>query len=195
MDSGQHSPPPVEGPFLDESTLDMLLCMLLIFLVVLVLEKPIKPLDAEPEGEIVVAVFWPDGWNTDVDLWVRAPQGRPVGYANTHGVIFDHVRDDLGMVGDPRKENQEKTVSRGAPQGEYIVNLHLYSDARGDLPVPVTVRVTIRPRRMGEVIQIFEREVLLQQVGQEITVNRFSLDREGFPIPGSVHDLPKKLRT
>ena len=46
-----------------------------------------------------------------------------------------------------------------------------------------------------EVKRILTTRLELERQGQEITAFRFSLNEEGRLVPGSVHDLPKALRT
>ena len=148
----------------------------------------------EPPGNVIVEVRWPDQIDTDVDLWVEAPGDVPVGYSNKGGQIFNLLRDDLGLSGDATGLNYEIAFSRGAPAGEYTVNLHLYRNKAARLPIPVTVVVRVKSDPESQPIAIATREVELGRLGQELTVVRFSLDGSGHPVPGSVHELQRELR-
>ncbi len=150
---------------------------------------------AVPPGNVMVEARWADGLATDVDLWVQAPGDVPVGYSNKGGVVFNLLRDDLGMRADATPLNYEVSYSRGIFAGEYIVNLHFYrnDEAKGTV-VPATVLVSVKPDPDRSAKQILMSEVRLAREGQEVTVFRFSLDERGALVPGSVHGLPKSLR-
>ena len=150
--------------------------------------------DLEVQPSVIVEITWPPGWNTDVDLWVQAPGDVPVGYSNKGGLIFNLLRDDLGRVGDPTGINYEIAFSRGIPPGEYTVNVHLFRNAEGTLPVPVNAVVSVKPKPQAQARQILASKVALTRHGQELTVFRFTLDEKGALEPGSVHSLPKPLR-
>jgi hypothetical protein len=149
---------------------------------------------AEPPGNVMVEVRWPDGIDSDVDLWVQAPDDVPVGYSNKGGAFFNLLRDDLGTARDATRTNYEVSYSRGAPAGEYVVNLHLYRNRhRG--PVAATVVTSVKTRPQDSARQILAREVTLSREGQELTVYRFSLDGAGALVPGSASDLQRPLRS
>ncbi|MEI9415298.1 hypothetical protein [Mesorhizobium sp. Cs1321R2N1] len=78
-------------------------------------------------GNVAVEMQWPGKLDADVDLWVQAPGDVPVGYSNKSGKVFDLLRDDLGMTPDMTDSHHEVAYSRGAPAGEYTVNVHMYS--------------------------------------------------------------------
>ncbi len=145
-------------------------------------------------GNVIVETYWPKEANADVDLWVKAPGDVAVGYSNKSSKIFDLLRDDLGDPLDITEMNYEVSYSRGAPDGEYTVNTHLYRSYKSDLPLPVTVVITVKSSPQSPPKKILSKKIMLSRVGQELTVFRFSLDKEGRLISGSVHDLPKPLR-
>lgn len=180
---------------------DVILLALLGFVAIVVLLLPHVNPDAEDKeagvspasGNVVVEIHWPDGLNTDVDLWVQAPGDVPVGYSNKGGRIFNLLRDDLGHAADVTNENYEISYSRGIPEGEYLVNVHLYRNAARVYPVPVTVVTSVRPEG-GELKQLLSTQVSLKRENEEITVYRFKLDREGALVPGSVHSLQRTIQ-
>jgi hypothetical protein len=96
-------------------------------------------------GNVTVETQWPDKLDADVDLWVEAPGDVPVGYSNKGGRVFDLLRDDLGMAQDMTDSNHEVAYSRGAPAGEYTVNVHIYRGVNATYPVPVKVTVSVKP--------------------------------------------------
>ena len=159
------------------------------------LNPPVAVAAAPPPGNIVVEVRWPDELDSDVDLWVEAPGDVPVGYANKGGRVFNLLRDDLGQFGDATRLNYEIAYSRGTPAGGYTVNLHLYRNSAGRLPVPAVVVVSLKHDPASPMRTLATEEVELVRVGQELTVIRFSLDGEGNLIPGSVNHLQRGLRS
>ena len=169
-----------------------------IAIVLLLLPHLNPPAKAEEEapspGNVIVEIRWPDELNTDVDLWVEAPGDIPVGYSNKGGMVFNLLRDDLGLHADFSGLNYEVSYSRGTPAGDYTVNLHLYRDLSGSLPVPVTVVVSVKPSPEQAAKQILATKVALKREGQEMTAFRFALDDSGRLVRGSVNDLPRPLR-
>ncbi|MCS6778163.1 MAG: hypothetical protein NZ555_00480 [Geminicoccaceae bacterium] len=155
--------------------------------------KP-RPEGTEPPGNVVVEIRWPDPVDADVDLWVMGPGDVPVGYSNKGGRLFNLLRDDLGHRGDVSGLNYEVAYSRGIVAGEYVVNVHLYRDQSGKLPVPVTVVASVKPSVGESARQIVATTIELGREGEERTAFRFKLDAAGGLLPGSVHDLAMPLR-
>ncbi|MEE8505570.1 MAG: hypothetical protein V3S40_05030 [Kiloniellales bacterium] len=159
------------------------------------LNPPATADDGTPApGNVIVEISWPDQIDADVDLWVEAPGDTPVGYSNKGGLIFNLLRDDLGGQADVTQINYEVSYSRGVPSGEYTVNVHLYRDMSGQLPLSVNVSVSVKSNSKVAAKRILTTKLQLQHQGQELTAFRFSLDDNGKLVSGSVHDLPKPLR-
>lgn len=179
---------------------DVLLLALIGFVAMVVMllphlaRKEQKTEEQKAPGNVVVEIHWPGELDADVDLWVQAPGDVPVGYSNQGGAIFNLLRDDMGQVNDTGRLNYEIAFSRGAPAGEYTVNLHLYSNVDRRQLVPAEVTVGVKKDERDPVKVIARKRVELARPGQEITVVRFALDQSAMLIPGSVHDLPKPLR-
>jgi hypothetical protein len=177
--------------------LDVMMLALLGFVVMVVLMLPhLNPPTegddaAKPAGNIIVEARWPDELDVDVDLWVKAPGEKPVGYNNSRSRVFDLLRDDLGFEHDGTGLNFEFAFSRGAPDGNYAVNVHLYSNRIGVSPIPVIVVVSIRTGGTTRIVA--SRTVELRGAGHEVTVARFTL-ADGALVAGSVHDTPVGLR-
>ena len=192
-----------DGGGVNQVGLDLVMLMLFGFVAIVVLLLPfINPVakkaqdDIIPPGNIMVEVIWPNEINADVDTWCHAPGDVPVGYSNKGGIVFNLLRDDLGSYMDPAPANMEQCYSRGIMPGEYTVNLHLFSNASGIFPVPVTVIISVKKSSNKELMRVAPPfSVLLYRTGEEITVVRFSLDAEGNGIPGSMHSLFKPLRS
>ena len=167
---------------------DLLLALVVCFMAMAVLALAAKQLDHKPHptaaGDLTVTMHWQNNVAADVDLWVRAPGSRPVGYSHRDGKYCDLTRDDLGHGHDPIGLNLEQTICRAAPAGEYVVNAVLYSSWDGHLPVRVTVWVMDKAG-----IVLLKRVVHLRFVGAENTVARFALRKNGTIAPASVNRL------
>jgi len=180
---------------------DVIMLALLGFVTIVVLllphlNPPVKASETlQPPGNVMVEVRWPDELDSDVDLWVEAPGDRPVGYSNKGGAVFNLLRDDLGHTSDVTQLNYEVAYSRGAPAGEYTINLHLYANKSAQFPIPVAVVVSVKAPDSNETRTLASKNVTLLRVGEELTVVRFALDGRASVIPGSVHQVQRPLRT
>lgn len=151
--------------------------------------------DIDAPGDVMFEASWPDGLNTDVDVWVQGPGDMPVGYSNKGGVLCNLLRDDLGTQADSLAINHEITVCRGVyAHDEYAMNLHLYRNQSGQAPIPVNVKVSVRQAE-GDTRPLIDTQVALDREGREITVVRFRLDEQGGLVGDSVHSLYKPLRS
>jgi hypothetical protein len=171
---------------------DILFTMMVIFMV------PVNPpvvkqaLADKPICQLAVDAVWQGDLPVDVDLWVRAPSDTPVGYSAKDGHYFNLVRDDLGTATDHLGINSERACASGLPDGEYVVNLHLYNHG---VPPPINVAVVLSmvDTSRAEMSEVVKREVVLTKKGQELTVVRFKM-KGGKLVTGSEHDIPVKLR-
>ena len=155
---------------------------------------PADSSDAEPPGNVMVAITWPEG-DIDIDLWVTGPgEMTPVGYSNKGGVLFNLLRDDLGRLPDATALNYENAFSRGVVEGEYIVNLHCYRCPVVPQPVHVEVSVNDGTARKGARM-IATTSLKLTANGQEKTALRFELDAAGKLVPDSLNSVPRSLRS
>lgn len=146
-----------------------------------------------PQGNLMVEMYWPDEMDTDVDLWVQAPHDVPVGYSNKGGIVANLLRDDLGQLADVSKRNMEITYTRGIPDGEYIVNAHLFGLKTGKLPVPVRIVIASKADDDAPYTQLFAVTGDLIFAGQEKTMARFKM-KEGRLVGGSFSTVSKRIR-
>jgi hypothetical protein len=151
--------------------------------------------ETQSPGNVMVELRWPDHVDADVDLWVEGPGDSPVGYSNKDGSVFNLLRDDLGRDSDLTDLNYEFSYSRGVPSGEYTVNVHLYRNGGHHFPLPVTIAVSVKGTNASSSQRLLNTKLDLLREGQETTVFRFQLDEDGDLIAGSVHDLPRALRS
>lgn len=179
---------------------DVIMLTLLGFVTIVVillphLNPPVKADDISNPGNLMVQASWPADVDTDVDLWVQAPGDDPVGYANRGGKVFNLLRDDLGSLEQNDNSNFEVAFSRGTPAGEYIVNVHLYSNRSLVLPLKTTVDINLQRGRGGALTKIASIPIVFRRIGEERTVLRFKLDNLSRLVAGSQHTLYKPLRT
>jgi hypothetical protein len=144
-------------------------CLLVLIIMIPHLNPPAAQATATPPGNLMVSIAWPSG-NTDVDLWVIGPgQDRATGYSNRGGTLWNLLRDDLGTAGDVSSFNKEDAYSRGAPDGDYVINIHGYK-----LNGPISVRVQVA-KADGSSVQTLLDSVVELRPRQEITVVRFRI--------------------
>lgn len=157
---------------------DLLLALVVCFMAMAVLALAARETSRHhaptAAGDLTITMHWDDHVAADVDLWVRAPGSRAVGFAHRDSKYCDLTRDDLGHGRDPIGLNLEQVVCRRAPAGEYVVNAVLYATYDGRLPVRATVWVT---NRSG--IVLLRQAVALRFAGAESTAARFVLRRDG----------------
>lgn len=174
---------------------DLLTALLVVFIamaalaLVAVIQRP-NP-HVAIQGNLIVSMHWDRASDSDIDLWVRSPSDQPVGFDRRSGLNCNLLRDDLGRRHDPNSENEEMTVCRNAPGGAYTVNVMAYNVYDGRFPVQVSVESFFSSANGSN--RIFQRDVKLTYPGQELTVARFQLTKDGTLIPGSLNDIPVGL--
>ena len=164
--------------------------IVVIFLLTFLINPINNPEEVPLRTEILIEATWPSGTAYDVDLWGMGPDGQPVGWGIfAAGPSLNLERDDRGIINDSSQLNYEWMSIRNLDPGEYTINLHLYSEYEEPLPVPVQVRVTGK----GDIGEIYSGEILMKRRKDEITIVRFSLNRDGNLIPDSIHNLKKAI--
>lgn len=162
-----------------------------LFVISFMLINPIaKNATIDPPVVFIIESHWDSESSTDIDLYVRGPNGNTVHYHNKDGAYMILERDDLGKANDTFVINGETvTITRNyemvtmtqLPPGEYVVNVHYYSISGKPEPVEVSV-TSIVPFK-----KIISREVILTP-NQESTVVSFYVNNQG-----TVQDLRTDL--
>ncbi len=171
---------------------DLLTALLVAFIamaalaLVAVVQKPNPKIAIQ--GNLIFAMHWNPRSNSDIDLWVKSPGDEPVGFMRLSGMNCNLLRDDLGRRHDPSSENEEMTVCRGAPAGAYAVNVMAYDVYDHHFPINVSVEGFYSNAAGSK--RIFRKSTQLTYQGQEVTVARFQLAKDGALKAGSFNDIP-----
>lgn len=173
---------------------DLLTAMLVVFIAMAAMALVTVMQKSDPkvpiQGNLVFQLHWDARSNSDIDLWVKSPGDEPVGFMRVSGTHCNLLRDDLGHLHDPSSENEEMTVCRNAPAGNYAVNVMAYNVYDGRFPIHVSVEATFSDGNGST--RLFSRDATLQYKGQELTVARFRMDKHGV-LDGDVNDVPIRL--
>ena len=171
-----------------------------IFMVVLLLPFVNPPTEDEnttdPPGNVIVELFWDNNRDVDIDLWVKAPEDIPVGYSNKGGLFFNLLRDDLGKYKDNSPVNYEVSYSRGISEGIYVTNLHLYREDKSPFePINAKLVVSVVDPDSNQRRQILLTNKELFNVGEELTIFQFVLDKKGKLDKNSINNTYVQLRS
>ena len=174
-----------------------LLCFAALFALSFILINPSKQENnVEVKAEFIITVTWDSFLDNDVDMYVEDPQGRLVAFMRREEGLMHLDRDDVGKYNDildtpfgsvEYDENREVVTLRGTVPGEYVVNVHMYV-RRSDEAEP-HVRVQLDKINPFKIVSV--KDVVLTDTGDEKTVFRFTVDREGDVT--EMNQLPKIL--
>lgn len=181
--------------------IDLLIALLMGTVVIFILTTLlIAPITQNSEGikknaDYVITLEWPNEIDCDVDLWVRDPLNNIVSYRFLEAGLMYFERDDMGkrrsvyeidgkeIVIDP--DNKEFVTLRGTFQGEYVVNLHLYSciNKQTNLSLaqgsPIDVPVILEVIKINPTYVVVKHiEMKMDSVWQEKTAVRFVMDNK-----------------
>lgn len=145
-------------------------------------------------GRLCIELSWPTGLDADIDLWVRGPDNKIVGYSNKSSPLMDLLRDDLGAYQDPSPLNFEMVCSRELLKGNYTINAHYYHD-RGAGPVEIPVTLALKFVDAQNNREDYKAAAVLKLPGEEITLIDFFLSPEGKLIPESMNNVFQPLRS
>ncbi len=183
-------------PFSDLLFNTLLAFVMLFAIALLAMNPKAKSGVIDAKAEFIITLTWPDNNPNDIDAWVQDPAGNTVWFRSREAGMMHLDRDDRGLSNDTIVINGQKVVNplnqevvtiRGVAAGEYTLNAHYY-DSKDREPVPITVSIVkVNPR--AEVV--FYGNATLARPGDEVTLVRFTLDRDGHVV--STNRLPKTL--
>ena len=168
-----------------------------LFIVAFLLIKPeAKREDFDRKAEFIVVMEWDYERQDDIDLYVQDPSKTIVHFRNARANFMHLDKDDLGKRNDTImvngvekivKINREVVTIRGIVPGEYIVNVHYYSDysehanvTRGPMS-PLEVKVTVY--KVNPYSEVWQGTKTFTRKGQEETFVRFTMDKNGGVKP------------
>ena len=168
-----------------------------LFIVAFLLIKPeAKREDFDRKAEFIIVMEWDSERQDDIDLYVEDPSKTVVHFRNARANFMHLDKDDLGKRNDTImvngvekvvKINREVVTIRGVVPGEYLVNVHYYSDysehgnlARGPMP-PLEVKVIVH--KVNPYSEVWQGIKPFTKKGQEETFIRFTMDKEGNVKP------------
>jgi hypothetical protein len=157
--------------------------------------KSAETVGEQAPGNVIIEAQWADSLDADVDLWVKAPGDKAVGYSNKSGAVFNLLRDDLGQAQDITDNNYEVAYSRGLPAGEYVANVHMYRGVGVTYPVTVKVIARVKPTAEESAQELVTATIQLRHENDQVTAFRFQLDGHGRLVAGSTNSVYKELRT
>jgi hypothetical protein len=175
----------------------LLLAFITLFILALILINPItKKSEIERKAEFLIILEWGEKSEDDVDLWVQDPLANIVSFRKITAGLMHLDKDDLGIANDtiylPNGTeqiiylNREVITLRGWVEGEYIINTHMYSK-RDSNPIKVKVEML----RLNPYKILFKENFILSKRGEEITVRRVTLDKDGYLV--STNKLQKSF--
>lgn len=160
-------------------------------------EDDSKPSVEIPKAEYLVTLTWPSHSNDDVDIWMIDPLEHIVYFSRKEDGLIHLDRDDVGNKNDEivlpdgskfyYKENREVMTIRGSVPGEYCINLHMF--AKRD---PGYTKATVKIEKINPYKTVLVKEMELQNMGDELTVCRFIMNKDGN-ITAMRDGPPKKL--
>ena len=168
-----------------------------LFIVAFLLIKPeAKREDFDRKAEFIVVMERDKERQDDIDLYVQDPSNTIVHFRNARANFMHLDKDDLGKRNDTImvngvekivKINREVVTIRGIVPGEYIVNVHYYSDysehanvTRGPMS-PLEVKVTVY--KVNPYSEVWQGTKTFTRKGQEETFVRFTMDKDGGVKP------------
>ena len=179
----------------------LLIFVLVLFIAAVPLINPVaKMKNVDMKGEYIIQMDWDDESLSDMDLWVRDPEGNVVSFLNKSAGLMYLDIDDLGGSTDcmtlPDGQvkcinfNREIVTLRGIVPGEYTANVFFYN--RKDQREVTTIKaslIRINPRYQ----EITRTEIEFRQSGRgdERTLFSFTLNSDGDVI--AMNKLSKTL--
>jgi len=193
---------------------DMIMLMLMGFIVLFFILIPFinpgkkdesKNEETKSPGSLIIYGYWNNGTDVDLDLWIKPPNDVAVGFPNRENHSCNLLRDDLGMTADITVNNFENIYCRDVYEGEYILNMHVYSFKEDKVnKVDLVVKIELvdfdenSGRFAGNFIGSRMRKIKFQKDlritvyrednRREFTLIRFSIDEKGNVIEDSINN-------
>ena len=173
----------------------LLLAFISMFILALILINPVtKKSEVERKAEFLITLEWDKESRDDVDIWVEDPLGKVVSFRNKTVDVMHLDKDDLGQINDTIRFpdgstqvihlNREVVTLRGWVEGEYTINAHMYNKRDRSHPSDANsyghpTNVKVEMLRINPYKILFEEKFTLTHRGEEVTIRRVTLDKEG----------------
>ena len=173
----------------------LLLAFISMFILALILINPVtKKSEVERKAEFLITLEWDKESRDDVDIWVEDPLGKVVSFRNKTVDVMHLDKDDLGQINDTIRFpdgstqvihlNREVVTLRGWVEGEYTINAHMYNKRDRSHPSDANsyghpTNVKVEMLRINPYKILFEERFTLTHRGEEVTIRRVTLDKEG----------------
>ena len=173
----------------------LLLAFISMFILALILINPVtKKSEVERKAEFLITLEWDKESRDDVDIWVEDPLGKVVSFRNKTVDVMHLDKDDLGQINDTIRFpdgstqvihlNREVVTLRGWVAGEYTINAHMYNKRDRSHPSDANsyghpTNVKVEMLRINPYKILFEEKFTLTHRGEEVTIRRVTLNKEG----------------
>ena len=170
--------------FLDTFMLTLVGITSILAIVILLINPVADRGKIDPITEFMITLTWDDKQDSDMDIWVRGPDGTVVGWNKAKReagyIILD--RDDLGNSNDytivdgirkPIHRNLETITINSVVPGEYFITVHHYGKRPG-----VIAKVQVDMMDMHPFKLFLSREVEIAYK-DEATIASFIVNDEG----------------
>ena len=173
----------------------LLLAFISMFILALILINPVtKNSEVERKAEFLITLEWDKESRDDVDIWVEDPLGKVVSFRNKTVDVMHLDKDDLGQINDTIRFpdgstqvihlNREVVTLRGWVEGEYTINAHMYNKRDRSHPSDANsyghpTNVKVEMLRINPYKILFEEKFTLTHRGEEVTIRRVTLNKEG----------------
>lgn len=162
-----------------------------LFVIAFLLINPIaKSGVVDPPIVLMIEMTWEDTSDTDIDLYLRGPDGTIIYYASRDNGYATLKRDDLGGRSDTYvvngieheiERNYEIITLTALPDGDYVVNAHFFGLGRTRdhaSTEPISIRMTgLQP------FMIYFETDLVTAYRKEVTAAAFKV------VNGEIQDL------
>lgn len=155
--------------------IDMLTCLFAIFIALFFLSsEEVSKGNIKDVSQFIAEIDWSKDSNSDVDIWMKAPDGSVTSFRQTsHNNSISLDVDDLALAKVDIIRREVISVKTILP-GHYIVNAMLYTKRDRD-PVEVTGRLTkLQPFNI-----FYEEKFVLSRTSEEKTIVEFDVDPNG----------------
>ena len=157
---------------------------MLFILAFLLINPPTKKADIPAKAEIMVVLDWEDDSKDDLDLWIKGDNmPLPLSFQVKNATLWHLDRDDLGVSTDVvqvagetmiLRYNREVATMRGLMQGDFHINVHVYSK-KDDGPTKFSITVIdINPYK-----EIYKLEAMAEGFSDIIKFPAFTVGPDG----------------